>query len=326
MKIIQMSGTGGPDVLQLAEADIPKPGPGEVLIKTHAIGVGHFDLLIRTGRYPWMPPLPYVPGNEMSGRVIDGNGSGLRQGEAVYVANWDIGYKGGFYAEYLVAPADAVRRLPDDADLDRAAALSNYTVAACLLDNAVPGHFETLAVHGAAGGMGMALVDLARLAGASVIGIAGGDSKCEAVRKSGAQAIDHQREDVVARVLDMTAHRGVDVVCNHMAGETLARDLKMVAAFGTLVSYGALHGLPQNDLFRDMRANIERSPAVRCFTMHTFDHAPDLRDLCTDKIVGLFGARKIRPVLDRIFPLSQAADAHRALEERTVVGKLLLRP
>jgi NADPH2:quinone reductase len=310
----------------LVEVPIPKPGPGEVLIKAHAIGIGHFDMLIRAGRYPWMPPLPYVLGNEMSGHVVDANGTGLRQGEAVYVANWDNGYKGGFYAEYLVASVTAVRRLPDGVDLDRAAALSNYTVAAGILDCAVRFPFQTLAAHGAAGGMGIALMELARLAGAFVIGIAGGERKCELIRELGAEAVDHQREDVVTRVLELTGQRGADVVCNHMAGETLGRDLRMVAPFGVLVSYGALQGLPQSDLYREMRANVTRCPAVRCFTMHSFDHASDLRDRCTDKVLGLFLDGQIRPVLGRTFALAQVAEAHRALEERGVIGKLLLKP
>ena len=103
MKAIQISRTGGPDVLDYIDMPVPRPGPGEVLVKAHAIGVAYFDVLIRSGRYPWMPELPYVPGNEMSGQVVDANGSGLKNGQPVYVANWDNDYKGGFYADYLVA-------------------------------------------------------------------------------------------------------------------------------------------------------------------------------------------------------------------------------
>jgi NADPH:quinone reductase len=326
MKVVQISRTGGPEVLEVLERPIPKPGPGEVLIKAHAIGVAYFDMLIRTGRYPWMPPLPYVPGNEMSGRIVDANGTHFAEEQPVYVANWDNGYKGGFYAEYLAASAKAVRPLPANADLDRAAALSNYTVASCLLDYAVRFPFETLAVHGAAGGMGIALTQLAQLAGAKVIGIASGEEKCAFVRSLGAQAVDHAREDVVPRVLELTNGRGADVICNHMAGETLKRDLQMLAPFGLLVSYGALHGLPQGDLFRDMRGHVARCPAVRCFTMHSFDHATELRDRCTDKVLRLFREKKIAPVLGPQFRLTDAAEAHRALEARGVIGKIVLKP
>lgn len=326
MNVIEIARTGGPEVLERRERPVPKPGPGGVLIKAHAIGVAYFDMLIRTGRYPWMPPLPYVPGNEMTGHIVDGNGTGLNDGQAVYVANWDNAYKGGFYADYLVASAQAVRPLAADADLDRAAALSNSVVATCMLDYAVRFPFETMVVHGAAGGMGLALIELARLAGARAIGIAGGAEKCALVAARGAEPIDHTREDIVARVRELTGGKGADLVCNHMAGDTLKRDLTMLAPFGLLVSYGALNGLPQSDLFRDMRAVVAACPAVRCFTMHAFDHAAHLRDRATDKVVKLFGEKKIDPVLGPAFPLAEAQAAHRALEARGVMGKIILKP
>jgi NADPH:quinone reductase len=326
MKLVQVSRTGGPEVLEVLENAIPKPKPGEVLIKAHAIGVAYFDTLIRTGRYPWMPPLPYVPGNEMSGHIADANGTAFKEGQPVYVANWDNNYQGGFYAEYLVASAKAVHSLPQGVDLDRAAALSNYTVACCLLQYAVRFPFETLALHGAAGGMGIALTQLATLTGAKVIGIAGGEEKCAFVRSLGVQAVDHTAEDVAARVLELTNGRGADVICNHMAGETLKSDLPMLAPFGVLVSYGALHGLPRGDLFREMRSHVARCPAIRCFTMHSLDHAADLRDRCTDQVLRWYRDGKIAPVLGAQFPLAKAADAHRALEARGVIGKIVLTP
>jgi NADPH2:quinone reductase len=327
MKAIQISRTGGPDVLETIELPVPRPGPGEVLVKAHAIGVAYFDMLIRSGRYPWMPELPYIPGNEMSGTIADANGSGLKNGQPVYVANWDNDYKGGFYAEYLVAQASAVRPLPPDADLDRAAALSNYVVAQCQLDHGARGvQTGTMAVHGAAGGVGTALIELGRLAGMNVIGIAGSDEKCALVRKLGAQAIDHSSEAVVERVNALTGGRGADLICNHLAGNSFKSDLKMIAPFGLIVSYGALGGMPEQDVFRDMRANIDRSPAIRCFTMHAFDDMPALRDRCTDKVLTLFAEKKITPVLGPSLPLADAAQAHRLLEQRVVIGKILLRP
>lgn len=327
MKAIQISRTGGPDVLDTIDLPMPKPGPGEVLVKAHAIGVAYFDMLIRSGRYPWMPALPYVPGNEMSGHVADANGSSLTNGQPVYVANWDNDYKGGFYADYLVASATAVRPLAADADLDRAAALSNYVVASCLLDYGARGAATgTMVVHGAAGGMGTALIELGRLAGANVIGIASSDEKCALLTKLGAQAINSTKEPVIDRVLELTGGRGADLICNHLAGNSFKSDLKMIAPFGLIVSYGALGGLPEQDLFRDMRANIDRSPALRCFTMHSFDELPELRERCTEKVMRLFAAHKISPVLGPILPLAEAAKAHTLLEQRHVTGKILLKP
>lgn len=327
MIAIQMSRTGGPDVLEAVDVPVPKPGPGEVLVKAHAIGVAYFDMLIRSGRYAWMPELPYIPGNEMSGHIADANGTGLKDGQPVYVANWDNDYRGGFYAEYLVAQASAVRPLAQDADLDRAAALTNYVVACCLLDHGARGITAgTMAVHGAAGGVGMALCELGRLAGFSVIGIAGSGEKCAVVEKSGAQAINHATEAVADRVLALTGGRGADLICNHLAGNSFKTDLTMVAPFGLIVSYGALGGMPEQDVFRDMRTNIDRSPAIRCFTMHTFDDLPELRDRCTDKVLTLFAEKKISPALGPILPLTEAAKAHAMLEQRGVIGKILLKP
>jgi NADPH2:quinone reductase len=327
MKAIQISRTGGPDVLEVIDLALPKPGPGEVLVKAHAIGVAYFDMLIRSGRYPWMPELPYVPGNEMSGHIADANGSSLANGQPIYVANWDNDYKGGFYADYLVASATAVRPLAPDADLDRAAALSNYVVASCLLDHGARGIDKgTLVIHGATGGVGLALCELGRLAGFKVIGIASSDEKCALLTKRGVQAVNSIKETVADRVLDLTGGRGADLICNHIAGNSFNADLKMIAPFGLIVSYGALGGLPAQDLFRDMRANIDRSPAVRCFTMHSFDELPALRDRCTDEVLRLFAEGKIAPHLGPILPLAEAAKAHAMLEQRGVIGKILLKP
>lgn len=327
MKAIQITRTGGPEVLELIEVPIPKPGPGEVLVKAHGIGVSFFDMLIRTGRYPWMPDLPYILGNEISGRITDANGTGLQDGQPVYLANWDNGYKGGLYAEYVVAAASGVRPLPADADLDRAAALGNYIVAQCLLDHAARGvQLGSMVVHGAAGGMGTALTELGRLRGADVIGIAGSMEKCALVRKLGARAINHTTEDVPARVRELTGGRGADLVCNHLAGNTFRNDMAMLAPFGLIVSYGALNGLPEQDVFRDMRKNIDACPGLRCFTMHAFDDHPDWRDRCTGSVMALFAGKKIAPVLGPVLPLSEAAQAHRLLEQRGVMGKIVLRP
>ena len=327
MKAIQISRTGGPEVLEAVDVAVPKPRPGEVLVKAHAIGVAYFDMLIRSGRYPWMPALPYIPGNEMSGYIADANGTSLKDGQPVYVANWDNDYRGGFYADYLVAQASAVRPLAPNADLDRAAALSNYVVALCLLDYGAHGVEKgTMAVHGAAGGVGLALCELGRLAGFKVLGIASSDEKCTLLAQRGVQAVNSTKEKVADRLLELTAGRGADLICNHLAGNSFKSDLKMIAPFGLIVSYGALGGMPEKDVFRDMRANIDRSPAIRCFTMHTFDDLPALRDRCTEKVLRLFAEGKIAPALGPMLPLTEAAKAHTLLEQRGVTGKILLKP
>src|SRR6266404_5905630 len=134
MKAIQIAETGGPEVLRLVEQPMPKLQPGQVLVKTHAIGVAFPDMLVRRGRYPWMPPLPYVPGNEVSGHVVDANGSSrLEEGQPVFFTSWDMGFAGGLYAQYVAVREQAPWVLPGHVDLDEAASLFNYIVAWLLL-------------------------------------------------------------------------------------------------------------------------------------------------------------------------------------------------
>src|SRR5436190_11929109 len=216
MKAIQISRTGGPEVLDYVEVPTPTPGQGEVLVKADAIGVNYFDTMIRTGRYRWMPKLPFVPGNEMSGH-IEALGPGvtaLKTGQKVFVAGYEIENRGGLYAEYAAVPETAAWPLPASLGADEATALTNYQLAIILLHHAARGiTAKTVVVYGAAGGAGSALIDVARLAGATVIGTAGGAEKCAFVRERGAaHAIDYARENVVGRVLALTGGRGADLL------------------------------------------------------------------------------------------------------------------
>jgi NADPH2:quinone reductase len=167
---------------------------------------------------------------------------------------------------------------------------------------------------------------MGRLAGANVIGIVSSDDRCAVVRSLGATAINRNSGPVIDAVMAITQGRGADLICNHLAGNSFKSDLQMLAPFGLIVSYGALGGMPDNDLFRDMRANIDRCPAVRCVTMHSFDDRPELRNACTEDVLTLFAQKKIAPVLGPSLPLGEAAQAHRLLEKREAIGKILLRP
>jgi NADPH2:quinone reductase len=329
MKAIEISATGGPEVLLLVEKPTPVPGPGEVLIRARAIGVNYFDLLIRTGRYRWMPKLPVVPGNEMSGQITAvGPGVSKRHsGQKVFVAGYDIENRGGLYAEYAVAPETAVWPLPESIDFDAATALTNYQLAWLLMHRAARGvDAKCVAVYGAAGGVGSALLDLARASGARAIGIAGGAEKCAFVHARGADSVNHRRENPLERVRALTGNRGADIVFNHLAGATLADSVKMLAPFGIVVSYAVLQGLPEGDLFRAMRDQLEASPAVRCFTMHTLDHWPEPRREAMAEAIDLVASGKVEPAIAARFPLADAAKAHALIEERKAMGKVVLVP
>jgi len=330
MKAIQISRTGGPDVLDYVEVPTPTPGPGEVLVKADAIGVNYFDTMIRTGRYRWMPKLPFILGNEMSGHVaaLGPGATRLKVGQKVFVAGYEIGNRGGLYAEYAAVPEKAAWPLPDGQDAAEATALTNYQLAWILLHHAARGIVpKTVVVYGAAGGVGTALIDVARLSGADVIGTAGSADKCAFARARGAaHAIDYSKENVVERVLSLTGGRGADIIFDHVAGKAFADGLKMVAPLGMIVSYAALAGVPESDLFKEMRGNIERSPAVRCFTMHTYDHMEGPRREAMAGAVDLIGSGKARPAIAAHFALAEARKAHELIETRSAMGKIVLEP
>ena len=177
LKVVLVRTTGGPEVLEVCEAPVPEPRDTEVLIAAEAFGVGQPDALIRKGIYKWMPPLPANPGNDLAGRIagVGGAVSGFAVGQKVLLSARDLAQRGGCYAEYVAVPADAVHALPESVDLEQAAALSNYQVAYALLHETTgPRAPKSVLVIGAAGGVGSALVDLAKNAGMTVIGTVSG--------------------------------------------------------------------------------------------------------------------------------------------------------
>jgi NADPH2:quinone reductase len=330
MKAVQIARTGGAEVLELVDLRRPEPGPSEVLVRARAIGVNYFDLLIRTGRYRWMPKLPFVLGNEMSGQVAAA-GAGvkkLRAGQKVFVAGYDLGNRGGLYAEYVAAPEDAVWPLPEGVDFDDAVTLTNYQLAWLLFHRAARGvEAKAVVVLGAAGGVGTALIDVAHLAGAEAIGVVGGIEKFAFVKSRGAlSAIDYRKDDVLECVRAGTNGRGADIVFDHVAGAALPERLKLLAPLGMLVSYGLLGGMPESDLFAAMRGNLEASPAVRCFTMHTLDHWPELRREAMEQAIEMLASGRVKPAIAARLPLADVRKAHALIEERKAMGKVVMVP
>jgi len=331
MKAILLTRTGDPSVLDYMEVPTPRPRDGEVLVKADTIGVSRPELHVRAGTYQWMPKLPVIPGIEMSGTVADcgRDVSRLKVGQRVLVSARELPERAGCYAEYIAVPERAPFPLPDDVDLEAAACLSNYQVGYHILHTAgrvVPG--GTAVIDSAAGGLGSALVQLAKLAGMRVIAIAGGKEKVEALRKFGADhAIDYRSEDQVARVAEITAGKGADLVLDCLGGKDLAQKFPMLGAFGLVVSYGRLKGQPEENLIEKLGGTyFNVSPAVRFFTMHTMDDMPWLRAQAMDYLIDKLRGGAIRPLIHARLHLSQARKAHELLEARQVIGKLLLKP
>ncbi|HMN79054.1 MAG TPA: zinc-binding dehydrogenase, partial [Burkholderiaceae bacterium] len=265
----------------------------------------------------------------ISGVVVDANGSSrLEEGQPVYLTGWDIGFAGGLYAQYVVARDTAPWPLPAGTDLDAAAALMNYIVAKLMMDFGARGaETRSVLLHGVAGGMGTALSELARAAGALVIGTAGSDEKCEFARARGVvHVINYRAENVADRVLDITSGRGVDIIYNHMAGNSFADDLKMIAPLGLIVSYAALNGMPDENLFRQLRGAINRAPSIRVIGTHAFEKLPAMREAAFRGAIDLLATRRIEPATTMRFALSDAGRAHELMESRRSTGKILLKP
>jgi NADPH:quinone reductase len=330
MKAILLRRTGGPSVLEYCEVLTPRPGPGEVLVKADTIGVSMPETLVRKGTYAWMPPLPAIPGIEMSGTIAETGSDVLdrKVGQKVFISARDFPVRAGCYAEYIAVPARAAHPLPQGVDLEAASCLSNYQVAYHLLHTASRGvEARTVLVHAAAGGVGSAAVQLALIAGMRVVGVAGTEAKRQAVLALGAaNAFNHRTDDIVARVCEATSGEGADLILDPIGGKGFGRNFAMLAPFGLVISYGRLDGPPDPGFVQAMREHHETSPAVRFFTIHSFDDRPDIRAAATSALLDHLAAGRIRPLIHARLKLADARSAHALLESGEVIGKILMKP
>jgi len=323
MRAIQVQRHGGPDVLELVDLPARDPGPHEVRIRHHAIGVNFIDTYFRTGLYP--APLPLVPGAEGAG-VVEAAGANapFAVGDRVaYAANGP-----GSYAETRTIEAKQIVKLPDAIGFDIAAAmmLKGLTVQYLLLRTAPQGGLhagDTIVWHAAAGGVGLIGVQWAKALGLHVIGTAGGPDKCALATKHGADhMIDYHHEDVVARVVELTGGKGVKVVYDSVGKDTFERSLDCLAPFGLLVSFGNASGPPPPlDVLALSRKGSLYVTRPTLGT-HTKEHLPEMaRDL-----FEVVASGKVKIDVAQRYPLADAARAHRDLEGRKTVGASILEP
>jgi NADPH:quinone reductase len=330
MHQILMSRTGGPEVLEWLESADPIAGDGEVVIRTHASAVGWPEVMVRTGIYKWMRPLPLIPGNELTG-YVESVGSGvtnLKVGQAVYLAVREMDYKCGTYAEKVVAPARAVIPLTQADDLDAFAGLGYFVLAWALLHEMAHRHpVERVLIIGAAGGIGSALVQTARYEGMKmIIGTVSGAEKAAFARKLGADhLVNYRAENVFDRVREITDGEGVDLILDPIVGAQFPENFRILRRWGTVVSYNATAGMPGADLFPTMRSKADHTVGLRCFSMHVYEGDPEGRRRIREPAIAMLRAG-VKPHIDRSFPMSQAAGAHRSLEGRQNMGRILLKP
>ncbi|MBR0706979.1 quinone oxidoreductase family protein [Bradyrhizobium liaoningense] len=326
MKAVQVDKPGGPEVLKYIDMPIPVPAAGQVLIRTHTIGVGKYDALVRTGRYPWPVEYPEVPGISMTGYVeaVGPGVEGFVAGEPVLA--WKFSRR--CYAEYVACDTHEITKLPNDIDMEGAVAIPDYQVAWGMLNDAAdPRRVRVASINGATGGIGCAMIDLCRAAGIQLIAICRAPNKAAfALERGACLAIDSSTEDVGARILDFTKGRGVDLMFDQLVGPDFRDNIKLVAPLGQIVTFNALSGLPSSDLFADLRKNMDRSVSVRAYSVHVYDPFPEERVRIAAEVFKLIEAKAITPSVTLRLPLGKAAEAHRMLDAREIVGKMVLKP
>jgi NADPH2:quinone reductase len=319
MKAIVVKEFGGPDVMKFEDVPDPTPGPGQILIRVHAVGVNPVEAYIRAGTYARKPNLPYIPGSDVGGTVekVGANVSVFKPGDRVYTQ----GAAGG-YAQLMVCDEALAHPLPARVSFAQGAALGvPYSTAwRALFMRARARAGETLLVHGASGGVGTAAVELGRAHGLRVIGTAGTPEGLKLASEHGAHhVLNHRDADYLQQVMPLTGNAGVDVVLEMLANVNLDHDLDVLARNGRIVVIGN-----RGRVEIDPRKAMARDGAILGMTL--FNATPeDLREIHAGLVSGLENGT-LNPVIGKEFSLADAAKAHAAVMEAGAYGKIVLTP
>lgn len=323
MRAIDPTGPGGPEVLTIVQRPTPRPAAGEVLIRVAAAGVNRPDVLQRTGGYPPPPGAPSIPGLEIAGEIV-----ALGEGVESYWLGQSVCalLAGGGYAEYAVVPAGQCLPVPAALSMVEAAALPEtlFTVWTNLFERGYAADGDTVLVHGGTSGIGTMAILLGQVFGLHVIVTVGSDAKARAALDLGAaHAINYRSEDFVERVAEITGGKGVSVVLDMVGGDYVPRNIKCLAEDGRHVSIavqgGASATVPLWDIMR-------RRLTLTGSTLRARDAA--FKEMVADELSRTVWphveAGRLRPVIDKTFPLDRADEAHRRMEAGDHVGKIVL--
>jgi len=322
MKAVLFDRLGGPEVMKLGDAPTPEVRPGKVLIKNHAVGINFADTLFRQGEYVMQPKFPDIPGLEASG-VVEAVGEGvegIKAGDRVAA----IGIK--TYAEYSLMSAKQVILLPDSVSFEEGAAFPIQVLTAYHMlytSHAITAD-QTVIVHAAAGGVGIVAVQIAKAAGARVIGTVSSAEKAALVKEYGAdEVINYATHDFSEETLKLTDGKGVDLILDAVGKPTVEKGLTCVAPFGHLILYGRAGGAPDAlNLF----SLFQKSIKVSGFILYTVSAMPGVHKKGIQQSLKLMDEGKLKLLIGKSFPLAEAAQAHRHMESRQSVGKLVLIP
>lgn len=325
MRYVEAAGAGDPEVLRVATGPVPQPKPDEVLVRVLAAGVNRPDVMQRKGMYPPPPNASPVIGLEVAGEVVAAGRevAGITIGEHVCALT-----NGGGYAEYCVAPALQCLRWPAGYDALRSAALPEtyFTVWANLFMLGRLRRGESVLVHGGTSGIGVTAIQLAREFGCTVYATAGSREKCEACRRLGAAAaIAYRDEDFAEHMREITKGVGVDVVLDIVGAPYTMRNLECLRMDGRLVQVAVMHGAKVDGF--DLGVVMRKRLTIVASTMRprtTAEKGQIARALC-ETVWPALDAGRCGPVIHRVFPLAEAAAAHRLMESSAHIGKIMLK-
>lgn len=326
MQAVEISAFGAPEVLRLCERPMPVAGVGEVLIRVFASGINRPDVLQRSGAYPPPPGASDLPGLEVAGVIEAGDAGALAQ------AGFRLGDRvcalvaGGGYAQYCVAPVGQCLPVPEGLDDVAAASLPEtfFTVWSNVFDRAGLLAGETLLIQGGTSGIGVTAIQLAKALGATVIATAGNDEKCVACIQLGADhAINYKTQDFAAEVMTLTEGRGANVVLDMVAGSYVAREVECLAEDGRLVIIAVQGGVKA-----EFNAGLvlRRRLVITGSTLRPrpigFKNA--IAQRLRERVWPLLVQGTVKPVIHRVFPAAQAAEAHALMESNQHIGKIVL--
>jgi NADPH:quinone reductase len=318
MKTIRVHEFGAPEVLKLEEVPTPKPSADEVLVRIHAAGVNPYDTYMRAGTYAIKPALPYTPGSDGAG-VVEAVGDGVKKvkpGDRVYVARTVT----GAYAEYALALEEQVHPLPANVDFKQGAGIwVPYGTAYHALYHSAEAHAsETVLVHGASGGVGIAALQIARAMGLKVLGTAGTPKGLEIAKREGAHDVfDHRKTGYQDEILKSTDNRGVDVILEMLANVNLAHDTKLLARNGRVIVIGN-----RGEVTINPRELMGRRASIRAFTLWGITPEEEA-DIHAGLFAGLANGT-LRPIVGKELPLAEAVRAHEEILEPGAAGKMVL--
>lgn len=318
MKAIVVKEYGAPEVMKLEEVPTPKVEANQVLVKIKAAGVNPVDTYIRSGIYAVKPPLPYTPGKDAAGIIeaVGENVTKFKVGDRVYTADSVT----GTYAEYCLCKENQVNHLPENISFEQGAGVfvPYATSYRALFQKAKAKSGETVLIHGASGGVGIAAVQWAKNAGLTVIGTASSEEGKQLIRKQGADFVfDHSQPNYLQEMLEATENNGVNLILEMLANVNLVKDFDVLAKYGRIVVIGNRGSL-------DFNPRLTMGKDATIYGMSLFNFlSEDEKEIHTKIYKGL-SESFLNPIVGKTFPLSEAVTAHHEVIESKAFGKIVL--